>query len=216
MIRYFLLITTLLAGGSLLAQDAFNVKGASDKPNTLLSEGGRPTGGFFAPSAKIAQLDGQTTVFAGAKMAMVLGHQFNIGMAGFGMLSKPDTYTLPMMNGGVGEYKLTNMGYFGVYMEPVFFNKSVVHLTVPAIVGIGVGQSEHHWYNNGYYWSGSTITDAFMVLEPGLNVEVNIAGALRFFGGGSYRFVLDSNLMPDSDERLSGFSINFGLKIGWF
>lgn len=215
MIRSFLLIAILLAGGSLLAQDTFSGR-STEKPKTLLNEGGRPTGGFFSPEAKIAQLDGQTTVFAGAKMAMVLGHQFNIGMAGFGMLSQPDNYISPLMNGGVAEYKLTNMGYFGVYMEPVFFNKSVVHLTVPAIVGIGVGQSEHYWYSNGNFWNGATMTDSFLVLEPGVNVELNIARALRFFAGGSYRFVLDSNLMPDSDERLSGLSINFGLKIGWF
>lgn len=215
MIRTFLLITTLLAGGSLLAQDTSSSR-STEKSNTLLRDGGRPTGGFFSPEAKIAQLDAQTAVFAGAKMAMVLGHQFNIGMAAYGMLSNPDSYSVLLTNGTTSQSNLQSMGYAGIYMEPVFFDKSVVHLTVPAIVGIGVAQYEQYWYGNGTFWGGQTVTDAFMVLEPGLNVELNIAKALRFFGGGSYRFVLDSDVMPDSDERLSGFSINFGLKIGWF
>lgn len=199
---------------------AFNLKAQSDESrkryeaNTLLKDGGRPTGGFFAPGAKVTDVNGQASIMAGAQMAMVLGHRLNIGIAGYALLSETYSKELSFLH---FPPQFLEMGYAGLLLEPVFFDRSVFHLTLPAIIGIGAASTNYYRiWDQGYYEYGNHRADAFFVLEPGANLEVNVAKALRFYAGGSYRFVIDSQLFDRSDQRLSGFSFNFGLKVGWF
>lgn len=189
--------------------------GRSYDQATLLRDGGRPTGGFIAPSARITQVNDQTAVMAGGQLAMVLGHQFNIGLAVYGMLSQTETYqsNLPFYQSP----RYLEMGYAGLLLEPVFFDRSIVHFTVPTIIGIGAGSTNYYRiWEEGYYDYYAHRGDVFFVVEPGLNAELNIAKPLRLFAGGSYRFVMESDLLPNSDDQLSGLSFNFGIKVGWF
>ena len=56
------------------------------------------------------------------------------------------------------------------------------------------------------------------VIEPGINIEFDIFSWMSLATGGSYRFVLGSQLysLPGSDRILSGASIHTGLKFQCF
>lgn len=213
----FILITFFSATPLLLAQEENKIVTRSYNQSTLLRDGGKPTGGFFAPGARITEVNDQAALMVGAQLAMVLGHQFNIGAVINVMLTENNTYE-------TSQYihhhppRFLEMGYAGLLLEPVFFDKSIIHFTVPTIIGIGAGSQNYYriWESEYYNYYGHR-SDMFFVLEPGLNAEVNIANALRFFAGGSYRFVMDSDVLyTNSDAALSGVSFNFGLKVGWF
>ncbi len=184
---------------------------------TLLRNGGGVTGGFFAPGVRITEVNDQAALMVGGQLAMVLGHQFNIGAVINVMLTENETYDyLEFIHHQPPRF--LEMGYAGLLLEPVFFDRSVVHFTLPTIIGVGAGSRNfYRMWEEGYYNYYGHKSDMFFVLEPGLNVELNVARALRFFAGGSYRFVMDSDLLyNDSDAQLSGLSFNFGLKVGWF
>lgn len=188
----------------------------SYNPKTLLKDGGRPTGGFLAIQPKMTFLADQEALMLGGQLAMVHGHQFNIGIAGYALLSDVDVqgyyYTnLPvyLMPTGVLEF-----AYAGLLLEPVFFNKSVVHFTAPVIIGPGIAsiRNTRIWESDSY----NTFTDVVGVVEPGLNMELNLTRMIRFNFGASYRFVFDSDLPRYNNKSLSHVAIMAGFKIGWY
>jgi hypothetical protein len=54
------------------------------------------------------------------------------------------------------------------------------------------------------------------VVEPGLEVEINVTRFFKIGLGASYRLVRQSDLITVSDKDLSGFSGGLSLKFGKF
>lgn len=212
--KSFIFLFCLCFSASLWAQEIVT---RSYNPNTLIKDGGRPTGGFIALQPKLTYLADQVSFLTGGQMAVVLGHQFNIGVAGYALLTNIDiSYgynngQLPVYMMPIGKMELA---YVGLVLEPVFFSKSAVHFTVPVVVGPGIGsvRSSRIWEANSY----NIASDVFGVVEPGLNLELNLTRMIRFNVGASYRFVIDSDLPGLSDKTLSDFAVMAGFKFGWF
>lgn len=187
----------------------------SYNPNTLIKNGGL-TGGYIALQPKLTYLAGEVSMLAGGQIAMVFGHQFNLGIAGYALLSDVDLqgyyYTnLPayLMPTGVLEF-----AYAGILLEPVFFNKSTIHFSLPLILGPGIAsiRNSRIWESDSY----NKFTDIVGVVEPGLNMELNLTRIIRFNLGASYRFVFDSDLPTYNNKSLSDVAIMAGFKIGWY
>src|SRR5690606_14207081 len=218
--KLFLLLLSSFMISSIYGQEENEtIRTGKYDQKTLLRNSGGVTGGFFAPGVRITEVNDQTTLMVGGQLARVLGHQFNIGAVINVMLTDNEAFTYSL---GPSPFlpptRYLEMGYAGLLLEPVFFDRSVIHFSVPTIVGVGVGSTNYYRiWEQGYYDYYGHRSDMFFVLEPGLNAELNVARALRFFAGGSYRFVMDSDLLHNnSDAQLSGFSFNVGLKVGWF
>jgi len=212
--KYIILAILAVSMLSLHAQEV--VQNLGYQPKTLLKDGGRPTGGYFAMQPKVTFFADQVSILTGASMAMVLGHQFNIGLAGYVLTSdvNVDYFLFNSIWQTFAYNGLLEFAYVGIILEPVFFNRSVVHFTTPLIAGPGVGS-----LGNKRIWDeGNNIirSDLFWVVEPGLNLELNITKVLRFNAGASYRFVFDSDLPQLSDRSLSDIAFTAGLKIGWY
>jgi hypothetical protein len=58
--------------------------------------------------------------------------------------------------------------------------------------------------------------NAFFVLEPGVEIEMNVARFMRISIGGSYRLTSKLDLMNTDPNALRGFSGNLSLKFGKF
>jgi hypothetical protein len=127
------------------------------------------------------------------------------------MFSHSNNFNLPVYYTQVGKLE---MAYVGLLLEPVFFNKSVVHFSVPVILGPGIAsvRNSRIWESGSY----NVYSDVFGIVEPGLNLEVNLTRILRFNLGASYRFVIDSDIPGADDKRLSDIAIMAGFKIGWY
>jgi hypothetical protein len=73
------------------------------------------------------------------------------------------------------------------------------------------------WHNHKEIdWDGKRDEDWFFVVEPGVQVEVNLLKWMRFSPGVSYRSVVNSNALGLSDSKLSDISYNVTLKFGKF
>jgi hypothetical protein len=52
------------------------------------------------------------------------------------------------------------------------------------------------------------------VVEPGANIEVNVARFMRIYAGYSYRWMMGLDLANTSHSALNGSNFNFGVRFG--
>lgn len=171
-------------------------------------------GGYGAITFGFSQIDNKDAWLVGGRGAWVIDHSFALGIAGYGFAN--DIYLDDMVDGDE-ELSLVG-GYGGLLLEPIFFSNEAVHFTVPVIVGAG-GISlapDRYWHNDNYWDDGILDTDAYFVLEPGLEVELNLTRFMRFGAGAAYRITSGINLPDTEGDVLDGFSGFFSLKFGKF
>lgn len=109
-------------------------------------------------------------------------------------------------------------GYGGLVIEPIIGAKWPVHVSIPILIGAGgVGLIRNNylkpdWEENYYHED----VDAFFVIEPGIEVELNMVKFMRLAIGGYYRYTSDLHLADTKSNVLDGFSVGLTMKFGKF
>ena len=85
----------------------------------------------------------------------------------------------------------------------------LAHLSLHTLIGGG------NIYYHDYYWRTSG-DDVFFVMEPGIDLELNVSRCFRFGLGGTYRFVNGISMPEFTDQDMSGFSVALTFKFGRF
>lgn len=186
-------------------------------------------GGYGSFSIGFSQIDGKDAIQLGGRAAWIANHKFAMGLAGYGFFNSVEKEYNDFDN--PENYFLTG-GYGGLFVEPIILPNSPVHVSFPVIFGVGgiTAVESQNWsssYDNSrvhYYDS-----DAYMVLEPGVDIEFNIVKFFRVALGASYRFTnginlrykyLDENFNEQTivvnKNALDSFTFNIGFKFGWF
>lgn len=188
----------------------------AQEEETLLG-GGFESGGYGGPVVKFTSVNGEFAVMAGGYGGWLINHAFMIGGGGYGLVTKhrPDqavrtSYGIP--DGGQMEFS-----YGGGMLEFIFSPMSVVHSSVSLL--IGGGEVSYTMQDNVSFdmWHGfREQKDQVFVLEPSLNVELNVTSFFRVNAGGSYRYVSGASLYGLKNADLSGVSGNLTLKFGAF
>ncbi|MFT4679884.1 MAG: hypothetical protein ACI9RU_000560 [Litorivivens sp.] len=177
----------------------------------------RSLGVFFGVGVKMTEINNQPAIFTGGEFNFVFGRAMNLGVVGYG-LSKTSFDGDASI---VGDGTYLSMGYGGLNIEPVFFSRKLVHFTVPVLVGVG-GVSQK---TGGFVaWEPGEepqpyeprVSDSFLIVEPGLNAELNIFKFMRLTAGASYRMISDIQIPGMEQTTLQGLSGHIGLRIGWF
>ncbi len=192
------------------------------------SSGRFDNGGYGAFSIGWTQIDGRSAVNMGARVAWIANHHFALGLAGSGFFNDFYKGNSPAPQ----DYFLAG-GYGGILVEPIVAPMKPVHVSFPVIFGAGGVTANpsggwdrypHGGYNYDYY-----DFDTFFMIQPGVEVEFNIAKFLRIALGGSYRFTdginlqykyfddtnLEQTIVVDS-KALNAFNANITFKFGWF
>jgi hypothetical protein len=65
-------------------------------------------------------------------------------------------------------------------------------------------------YYEPYDW------DSYFVVEPGVEVELNVVKFLRVAFGASYRFTSNLHISEVPKDMMNGFNGNVTFKFGWF
>lgn len=173
-------------------------------------------GGWAGLNFGYTKIKDNDTYIMGARGGWLINHRFTIGLAGNGFLSDRDYLMQPPPKEKVN----LAGGYGGLFLEATIFPFSPVHVTIPVIIGAGgVAYTTTHWRDD--YWNDehkdyTLDSDAFFVLEPGIELELNLIKFLRFAIGGSYRYTSDISLIQSNSNMLHGFNGHFSLKFGWF
>lgn len=174
-------------------------------------------GGYGAISMQYTRIDERDAFVFGARGGLLLGHMVTIGLGGSGFFN--DVH----YDSNLGADISLAGGYGGFFFEPVLMPKLPVHVSFPVLIGAGgasvvsVNKDNNFWEDN----FKSEASDAFMVIEPGIEVELNVTRFFRFCVGGYYRYTTDIDIeypleykMPG--DILRGFSGGVTFKFGKF
>ena len=173
------------------------------------------SGGYGAVSFKSSSFKGETLVMAGLKGAWIVNRSLGIGLDMYGIIP---TTKYDGIDSADPQNKVRLLGgYGGLMLEPIFFSNEVVHITFPISAGAGWLGYEDPDYEN-YWMNQDNIIDedVFWYIEPGANLEVNIARNFRIDLGVSKRFTQDLNLINTSSDEFDNVNYYLTLKIGGF
>lgn len=176
------------------------VSSAQAQEETVLS-GGIRSGGFGAPVVKFSQVNDSFGLFVGGRGGWIINSTFVIGGGGYGLANDvvPDESSLPF-----DPFRRIEMGYGGLELEYIGLSDRVIHYSVYVLIG-GGGVSHR-----------TPISDSFFVLEPAVNVEVNLVSWFRLNGGVGYRYVSGVNSPELTNSDLSAFAGSLTFKFGSF
>lgn len=172
------------------------------------------SGGYGAVSFKTSNFKDKTLVMAGIRGAWIVNRTLAIGIDGYGII--PTTkYQNIYPDDGTKEVRLQG-GYGGLMLEPIFFSNEVVHITFPVSAGAGwLGYEDLDFED---FWDRENLVDedVFWFIEPGANLEVNIARNFRVDLGVSKRFTQDLQLVNTLSDEFDEINYYLTLKIGGF
>lgn len=217
----------------ILALPSFSQEEGGEQIKTIFdSSGDIDHGGYGAPFVKYANLLDQDALLVGGRGAWMIDHRFGLGLAGFGVASTVrNSEYMDYLREDRGYVNIRNerfeMGYGGILLEPILYYQSPVHVSFPVIIGAG---GAAYSYRQEHTFPGPNDDDdefdrfsrefthgaAFFVMEPGVEVELNIHRLIRFNVGATYLYVSNVDLPKTDTGDIRGFTGHMGIKIGKF
>ncbi len=214
----FLASILLISSSSLQAQRA-DTTGI----NTLFGSGDDiEHGGWGGLSTHYTRVMDQDALLVGARGGWLIDHRVTLGVAGHGLVTDAPNaaYDDHLLSNGSDLQKKSQfrMGYGGLLIEPIIAHRSALHVSLPIIVGAGgCGYQIYESLTEDFdpfTWSDDY--QAFFVVEPGIELELNIIKLVRFGVGASYRYTTDITLPGTPGDALRGFNAGVTLKVGSF
>jgi hypothetical protein len=172
---------------------------------------------FLAPEVRYTTLFDEGVLYGGVKGAILFNHHYAFGLS-FGSFL---TEALTIGPGTTGELTGFNevMMYGGFYFDYVTAFNSPLQLSFPAIIGGGgilLLEKTDPDPITGIVDEKLVEGGVFFVIEPAVNLEINLTRIIRIGLGGGYRFIINSDLERFSDRDLAAPSVNMSIKIGIF
>lgn len=160
------------------------------------------------------------------RLMFVTNHSFGIGFGGKAFVTMPEETPYTGTNTNITEtYTMQSGAYGGLYLEPVIQSMKPIHISFPILLGMG-GVARTEWDNTSFeenydydydYYNDNIMGGFFLVLEPGAEVEFNIAKWLRIGAGACYRFTSEIEGFDTEDMMpMNGFNYELSIKVGWF
>lgn len=200
------------------SETRYYVRRKSDRSDIkTLSGSVNHSGGFGAISFRSTDFRGETMVLGGVRGGWIVNRTLGIGLEAHGIIPTAK-FTDIVLN----ERVVALGGYGGLFLEPIFFSNQVVHITFP--ISAGSGWLGYHYDWEDYYGPGAgnplsgdlVEGDVFWYVEPGVDLEINIALNFRLALGVSKRFTQDLDLQNTEQSDFDGLNYFLTLKIGGF
>jgi hypothetical protein len=198
---------------------------AQDEIQTVFKGGGRVTG-YGALTNKFTAIRGKYANIAGVYGGVYLNQRLFLGLGG---AASTNNIGVPAEYSAIPGADLTyQYGQCGLVTEYVLNSNKVFHVTFSLFSGAGFTlQYDRHDWDDWDDWDDDDDFDDwdrdnahdenwFTVVEPGVQVEVNVFKWMRFSPGVSYRTAFGSDGKGLSDSDLSDISYNVTLKFGRF
>jgi len=206
-------------------QISSNGSAKKEKPKsdikTLFGSNNMTHGGFGAASVSYSEFNDQGAILVGGRGGWIINHSVAIGLGGYGIASNVDFENSIRPNDTI----TLNGGYGGLYLEFITFPKFPVHISFPIMIGAG-GMAYHK--DNGLLKSNSNNdddydrrytfieSDAFFVIEPGVELEMNVLRFFRVALGASYRYLGDLKMENTKKDAFDGINAGVTFKFGRF
>ncbi|MCW3804968.1 hypothetical protein [Plebeiibacterium marinum] len=185
------------------------------------SKGTQSNGGYGGIMINYSQIDNRDAILLGAKGGWLINHSFTIGLGGYGFITEPES-DLVLEE----KYEYAG-GYGGLLIEPIIAGIQPIHVSFPILIGAGgIAYNNHYGYeDDNDEWDDEYYedSDAFFVIEPGIEIEFNVIKFMRLAILGSYRYTSNINLEYRStgnqigtNSMLRGWNVGLCMKFGKF
>lgn len=186
------------------------------------SNGNPPKGGYGGISMGYTNISGKNAFIAGAGGGFLLDHRFTIGLAGYCFVSNINHLDHEQQP-TIDNFSLAG-GYGGLLLEYIIAPLQPIHVSFPVLIG---GGGAFLIENRDYNENNSHVPySTFFVLEPGVDVEVNVVKFFRIALYGSYRYTNNFSIdyyslagikqFSTPDDALRSFNFGVKLKFGKF
>jgi hypothetical protein len=216
--KTIILTTLLLVSFSFaFSQEADSTKKEKDQKTgkefqTLF--GHNHAGGFYGSfTIGYSEIDNDQAVLFGGRFMWIASHNIGIGFGGTGFVN--EYHYEPLLNTDV----FLTGGYGGIYIEPIIAPNFPAHLSFPCLLGAGGISYITKDLDNNH----NTIeeAEAFLIAEPGAELEFNITHNFRISLGATYRFTTQFEIGTNpsqivDSESLKGFTYMATFKFGKF
>ncbi len=184
-----------------------------------LYDGQIESGGYGGPILKTGSINGETGIFFGGQGGWIINHRMVVG-GKFYMLANPTDVE------GLNNIVVGFLGG-GALFEYMIASNKLIHFSIENMVGAGGVYNDVGNYTAGHdplEYTG----DACFIMEPGINVNLNVTKMFRIGAGVTYRYVNGIDYDPGSryvlrddhgiitDTSLRGVSAQIIFKIGTF
>lgn len=173
----------------------------------------RDGGVYCAFTGGYSHIDEEQAILFGARFGWMAGHSIGVGLGATGFINE---YHLEP---SLGDEVFLAGGYGGLYIEPVILPRIPIHLCFPVLFGAGgISYVSREGYENNNFIEDS---EAFLIIEPGAEIELNLTRFFRFSAGVSYRFPSSFDIGLAGTPGISagsvkGISYTVALKFGRF
>lgn len=222
--------STILIIASMLLLSSFSLKAQENEENKFKSIfKNKPSfGGYGIQQVGYTKINGLNTI------SLKIGGAISINKKlGMGFVISPFFTENPEKKLSDGKQIGYNGAYGGFFLEPVFFYENPIHFSIPIILGGGSISMKNEYNNNystsstqGYNYEWSNRWEDYLIVEPGINMGINLMRFLKITAGISYRITTDVSLdMVDSNGtrttifkkgEMNGLNIQLGFKVGIF
>ena len=173
----------------------------------------RTGGAYFVFTTGYSVIDDKHAVLFGGRFGWLPARSLGVGLGATGFIN--EYHYEPALDRDV----FLAGGYGGLYLEPILLPKWPVHLSFPVLLGAGgisyvtkEPDRDNNFIEN---------TEAFLLAEPGAEVELNLTKFFRLSIGATYRFPTafktnTTDLPRASASSLKGVSYTVSLKFGRF
>lgn len=184
---------------------------SQEEEQTLFGGDSLSVGFYGGPDFKISMINDEIDFFSGGRGGIILNGNFSIGGGGYDLIGSHEL-DIPL-NGSTEKAKL-DFGYGGLFLEYINSTNRAFHFTINSLIGWGTATYSKQFKSTDEYYDDEW--DGCFVLEPGVSLEMNLTKNMRMDIGASYRWVQGTNFTYIEDTDLSGLSLNFTLKFGFF
>lgn len=209
-IRTFLSRSAAVAFFALFLSFGVNAQSSEGEPMRTIfsSTKSQSVGGYGAFEVGYTQINKLDAVSLGGRGMVILNHSLGMGIGGKAFISRP-VYDTNLQH----DYEFVG-GYGGFYIEPIIAPHRPVHVSFPLLIGVGGLSYIKHWgdiEDNFDYRTDSENSNAFFIVEPGVELEMNLIKWMRFSIVGSYRYTSSADLKYKSrrteENTFAGTSI---------
>jgi hypothetical protein len=171
------------------------------------------SGGYAAFYGGNSVIDHNQAIVFGARFSWLAGHSMGTGIGITGFIN--EYHYEPALDRNV----FLAGGYGGIVIEPIVMPRMPIHFSFPVLIG-GGGIS---YISRDDNYNDNIIEDskAFLLMEPGAEIELNVTRFFRLAAGFTYRFPASFDLVKTTDNMpairsIRGMTGIVTLKVGKF
>lgn len=186
--------------------------GYAQEIETLITKDRQSTTSYFGyggPLLGATQINNVLGITIGGIGGVVVNKKYAFGGIGFGMLISPE-FTGNNLSGNTDAQLQMSYGAGGVFFEYVFNIENLIHFSIPINIMVG---------GINIYDDKAEIeieSSAFFIIEPGINMNLNVSKHYTQSLYISYRQALGSSLINLDDKNISGLNIGLIFKFGYY